>query len=476
MFGQETDRDIDEDTLLEDEDLFEGPITPNEVPDLRGDVKIIASIESELSGIEYLLQDIKTIGGVNREIALEAANYSEAIKNTNINFFTKEPTRTNLTFTQESLIDSIRANFRKIYEKIREWIRQLIAWFVGIYKKIISDKDYEKAKQEVSIKEENADKAWQTIVDHLDKANAEIRDLEKQPEFLSHIVKNGEIPSVYNVTVNLLYENPNFPINRILKGDDPFVHDIILMGPYIRLIMELVERLPSINLQLVAKLEKINEVYRNETEGNHSGIERNISLRTLKEVEEPVFYVVDGKRFDSQDMVTEINRIRERIRNYRGDTSIQFPELVLRLFTNTQELKIDRMSRMHSKAVADMIGLEESVATLSSLEQRIEYGDYNSKGNNEIVSAFRTAIAKVSYEINYVTIVLRYIKNTLDQIFYMCRETVHFSDNLLEWLINKSKKERVEVPKPVYDAMVRMKSRRNHNYAVYRKYTMNRPE
>lgn len=475
MFGQATDQDINEDTLLEDEDLFEGPVSPNELPELRGDVKIIASIESELSGIQYLLKDIKSLGGMNQQIALEAAAYSDDIKNTNINFFTKEPTTTKLTFTQESLVESIRRGFIKIYEKIREWIKKLVAWFTGIYKNTVSDREYEKAKQQVEINEEKTDKAWSVIIDHLNKANEELRSVDKEPEFLSQIIPTGEIPDVFRFTVNVLFENPNYPINRVLKGDDPFIHDIILMGPYIRLIKDLIEKIPSVNLQLVDKIKKINQVYLEEAQGDHGESYRLNSLRTLKEVEEPVYYFINNKKITSQEMINQINTLRTRTRENRGDTSIQFPELVLRLFTNTNELNIRQMSRMHSKSISDMIRLEQGIADLQSLEQKIEYGDYNSKGNDNLISNYRTAVAKVSYEINYVAIILRYIKNTLDQIFYMSRETVHFSDNLLDFMVTKARKESVNVPNTVLEAMQQMKRRRNQNYTVYITYSTSKP-
>src|SRR5690606_20268890 len=106
-----------------------------EVPELRDDAKIIATIESDIKSIQYLIEDIRTSGGMSQSLAMEAAQYSDRIKNTPIQFFTKEPTLTLKQVSVESLLDSIKNGFKKLIEAIKSFIRRAVAWLVGLFKK-----------------------------------------------------------------------------------------------------------------------------------------------------------------------------------------------------------------------------------------------------------------------------------------------------------------------------------------------------
>lgn len=481
MFGQGMDPDIDESTLLEDEDLFEGPISPKDVPEIRDDVKIVANIESELASIEYLLKDIQTQKGVNQTLALEAANYSDDIKNTNINFFTKEPTQTNLVFTQESLIESIRKRFNQIYEKIKEWIRKIVAWFVGLFKKTpITDKEYEQAKQKVSINEEKNDKSWETIIKHLSIINENNKMLDKEIEFVNRIAIKGEIPSELRQSTILLSElilekDKHINFNRVLDGVDPFIYDIVKMGPYIRLIQSLTDKLHLATTQIKGKFESIERVLDEELHGDHSEISRLNSLRVLKETEAPIYYLIDHRKLNSNDIINEINRVRSRTSENKMDLTIVFPELVLRLYTNLNELNIKKLNRDHSKSIASLIELEYKLSELEEKSNKIEYGDVRSYGNDSIVSSYRNTLFKVSAEINYLTIIQRYIKITLDQIFFMCKDTVHFSDSIYDWVLTYARHEDVKVPSNIVKVMSDIKRNRTNNFNIYKQYTNSRP-
>lgn len=475
MFGQTEDRYLNEDELLEDEDLFEGPISPNEVPEIRSDLKIIASVESDLMGIQYLLKDINTLGGMNQEIALEAASYSDEIKNTNIKFFTKEPTVTNLAFAQESLIESIKRGFKKIYEIIRGWIKRLVAWITGSKKSNVTDSDYEKAKHDVAVNDENTDKAWTSIIRDLDQVNEDLMMLNKEPEFLQGITQDGEIPEVYRFTVNLLYKFPRLPVNRILESEDPFVYDIILMGPYIRFIKDIVSKLPNVSMQLIDKVKTLDQIYTTERKVSDSPSDRLLGNSLMKTVEQPIYYLMDDKKYSSEELISNINRLRERTRGNRSNTKVQYPELVLRLFTNTNELDIKAMSRAQYQCVTNLIGIENEISKLQSLDEKIMYGEEYSKGNDRFVSDLRTAVSKVSTEVNLLTIVLRYIKMTLDQLFYMCRDTAHFNDSLLDWVVSEGKIHNVVIPKDIHKAVLDSKIKRKTNYVIYSKYVKTNP-
>lgn len=473
MFGQDTNLNGEPADILEDEDIFKTPIKEKEVPELRDDITIIASIESRLNGIQYLLSDIRTLGGMNQTLALEAANYSDDIKNTNINFFTKEPTKTKLSFTKESLWESIKNTFVTIYNWIKEKLRKAWLWLVGLFKsedEKVTDKDFEAAKRKAEQNEYVNDKAWETVISHLEKANKEYHELNKHPEIIRPLVPDGEAPDLFNFTLKVLEKRPDLPIARLIDTGNPFIHDIVNMGPYIKLIKDIAYRLPNIQLQLKGKTKKLVEVMHDYANVEHTpSIIAGIS-EDLAQISKPLVFLVSNKKVTSDELLNLLHTTRNRVANETRLVKFTFQDLVTRLFINEKTLLPRRLNENHSKAVKSLLDIEEDISTIMNDSYQLEFGEHNEVGNSQFVADYRRAISVVTTEINSFTIILRYVKMTLDTLFYAFRDVTHFNDTILDWVLEHGIEMGVDVPSKLKEFSRAMKARRDKNYASYKRY------
>jgi len=471
MFGTNEDV-LDDEDLLKNEDFFEEPVSPGELPTLREDTKIIATLESNLKSIQYLLEDITTTGGMSQALALEAANYSAAIKDKPIHYFTKDPTATQLEFSIESLVDSIRAGFKLLIETIKKWIKKVVAWFVGLGqdKKEITDREYEKAKQEVDIQKQGNTRAWEAILSQLQFVIETNKVLEENNSFVTEVIPNIKEDPLHRAAWEVMLVNPEGPVNNTLKQIDPFIHDFVFLGPYTVLICEIASGMQNACLQLDLKLKQLEDAFSLEFNDPHGVSSRIDAAKNLKASSEPVYLQVDHKAYDLGQITSLINRTRDSVAAKSYSEPVGYAELAVRLFNNDHQINIKQLQGQVFDTVKRLIEIETKLNKLSIKDSNIDYGDFWVKGNQQLVSDLRTSMSAVALYVNQLGIILRYVKSTTDFLFFVNRDIVHHTDNMLDWLITEGKKQGLNVPSAIASQVQEMNNRRNKNYTLYRQY------
>lgn len=470
MFGELSEAEIAEDQLLQDEDIFETPLIEREVPTLREDVRIIASLEAEVQSIQYILQDISRQTGVSQTIALEAMRFCEDLQKTPLNHFTKHASATKLQITQESLFAAIRKKFREIYQAIREWIRRCVKWFSGLREKG-SDRDYEVAKQKLMVNENNANLAWDTAFLAFEQLRTTITAVNQETAFTRHLVREGALPDVSQLVLRILEQRPQHSLNQVLQSQDPFLADVVDLGPFTRLTRDIAQQFPILLSQILTRLARVEGALHAELTAEPDTFARQERLRLLKEAAQPVTIVIQGRTTSLMDLLSRVAQTSTQINQQGASEPIAYEDLVTRVMVNTRELDVRQMNHLTYKGLQDLVVLEEKIAAMEAQESRMEYGDYWSQGNDQFVSQFRQTLFLLSSEVNRVIVLLRYAKMTVDRLFFISRDLTHYNEILLDWLITEGKKQGLTVPASIAQQVAAMNRRRNANYTRFKQYT-----
>lgn len=445
MFGADYETfDEAEENLLRDEDIFEVS-EPGEVPELRKDVTIIATLESNARSIQYLLDDIRTTGGMNQSLALEAAQYSAAIKATPIGFYTRDATKTRLSVTVESLWQSLKDSFRRIIDAILEMIRKAVAWFVGLFKKDMNNKDYEKAKQELDIQEESNTKAWESVIDQMAESKISLERFYRYQDYLDKVTELYDLDAraLYTLDLQPYVKAPGL-VNRVIHDEDPFMYDLIYQGPYSSYINDLGRYITEFSMNIGSTVADVKRIVQEASKGVRDKRYETYTERHLKRDEEPRLYNLTESRnpnskVNFERMIKEINVLREKTKNLsRAPIKIDFRDLLASLLTQMSIEKVKAQLKNLYNVTRSLVDSEKGIYDIYALIDQIESGDTVDPGNDNLVSRLRALLLSLSVDINNLVIISRYIKSQYDYSYFMIRDINHYIDSALEWIAMQS--------------------------------------
>lgn len=479
MFGADYETlDDAEDNLLKDTDLFKEEVKRGEVPELRDDVKIIATIESDIKSIQYLIEDIHTSGGMSQSLAMEAARYSDRIKDTPIQFFTEEPTLTLKQVSVESLLDSIKNGFKKLIEAIKNFIRRAVAWLVGLFKKDISDRDYERAKQKLDIQEEKNLDAWKTIIESLKRCNHYASSVSDHNNYLSVLAANKDIPLEALIAMDLEhFVRPNQYVNKALIEKDPFIIDIVFMGPYTRLMKSIADSLRSVSDDINQKIRDVNTLVENErNEIRKVSSYLQPSRFVSKYFNAPIQIFIGGEHrgeYTLDKALMIINNDRAKAQRANLDQEITYRDLLIRTMVNVEDINPEHMQSELTRTMKSLVEAEAQIDGFYSLIDSIIVGDGYKKNNNELISSLRMGVTKLSIELNNITIICRYIKSYLDLLYFLTKDIVHYTDNIIEWIaVNGDDKAEIKPPKEIVEFVAKIGRERRTTYLNIKNYNL----
>lgn len=469
MFDEMYEEKEDE-TSAPDSLFFNEPIEKGVVPELRTDTKIIATLESYIKSIQYLFQDIKTLGGMNQTMALEAAQFSDDIKNTPIGYYTVDPTHVRLQVSVESLWSSIKDAFKKMMEAIRQWIKKAIAWATGYFKgkdpKEVSDRDFARAQAEVDIQEEKNKRAWGIIIESM-RDSIEKVDLIK--EFEDDVRQVREIRELTPQEFDELQfavgpKDETFTFNRIFTHPDPFLDDLVYFGPYIQYILNVAKHLQTMHYELFEKVDALEQAIQTEAKGSHSEAERNLQKSKINHLDKPTTFTDLYVDYSLADVLTKINELRERVQKNTNPEPIGVRDYFVRLIVNERQINPRQIETQIANSLRALIELEKKLHRIELSVDDITFGDVISPGNNEFVSTLRSVVSRVSIEINNFTMISRFVKMEMNLFYYAQKDLLHQVDSAVEHVLMASKTQKIDMPASFTDRAVKLLQNRKKTY------------
>jgi hypothetical protein len=213
--GFELDHEVGEEDDKIVELMFDNT-NPGDMPELSGDVDLIAVVKDKITDLGYLKQDIYKAGGMNKSFALEAERLMPGFLNEDrpIGYFTQVATQTQYRETFIALEQEEKSLISRIWESIKEFISKAIEWtkhFVNAFfgknleevDKIYKDKPAEMA--------ESLDKVSDAVKDpkSVIAAVTRLTDDKNSPEFKEYISALETLLVGYENRLKDLYTNIN---------------------------------------------------------------------------------------------------------------------------------------------------------------------------------------------------------------------------------------------------------------------------
>ena len=107
-------------------------VIPGDVPELKDDLNIIAQESARIQDLQYVLSDLKSLGGMNQSIAQEAQRLDPLFDGGRaLGYYSKHTSATRYKPAMESIWTRIRETFKDLLKKLREMLRRFALWVVG---------------------------------------------------------------------------------------------------------------------------------------------------------------------------------------------------------------------------------------------------------------------------------------------------------------------------------------------------------
>lgn len=475
MFGAEYeyDEDLEDESVLQDSDFFKAPVEPGEIPELKENLEFVVELESNIKSLQYVLDDIRVARGMNQVLAMEAGEFCDEIKQIPINHFTKDATSTRLIISVESIWSAIKAGFKKIVDFIRKIIKKSIAWVMGLFKddsnKEVSEKDFEEAKRKVDSREKNNIDAWKSIIATLNKTQTTMQTIFTEHEdFVIKVADKNDISYELILAMELEpFVRSKGIMNRVYQENDPFIIDIAKFGPYSQFIDSLISSSNKFNSDIFLKIVSVEQVIGNQIHSGRSKEVRDEDNLYLNNVEKDitVSLTIGGvkKKFKIDKILSEITRLRDDASNRNKGAKLSLKEIVDTVVLMTKKHDPIEREKEVAKCIRSLISLEAKIAGLQVKLDGIETGDYLDPGNNELIARLRNGILRISNDINFLNIVLRYFKSYGDYVYYLMRDLQHYVDNIFEWIATEGTEFQDVYPKELLKIVEEIGVRRSEN-------------
>ncbi len=124
--------------------------SPNgQTPELDENISIIAALDSAHNKIDDVRETIVISGVIDKKTALEAHYVTGSLltESNPITKYTTIPTRTGLSAALENLDNEKKNIISRLFEKIKEYIKKVIAWLGGLFNKPPNKMDQNKVEE-----------------------------------------------------------------------------------------------------------------------------------------------------------------------------------------------------------------------------------------------------------------------------------------------------------------------------------------
>lgn len=411
---------------LQNDDIFQDPIVPGQVPDLKEDVKLIAADEAAIEDLQFLMQDITRVRGMCQSFALEAERISPGVLKVPVGYFSKAPTSTRYKVATEQLFAKIWEFIKQAISKMREMLRKVIYWVMG-------KKEGAQAKPE-DLKRENADATQHAdaVAKETEKATDEVAAAAVN---LSNAAKHGvelkegqgtvQISSLDRIIGELL-GGQNERVRKFMGGQDPIFNDLVNQGSYYKNLMQTNKAvLPAISA-LQEKVLLITRTINALTVANDNS-EQVLQGEKLRKLQEPLY-------FHTQAGQTTVSAYLEQLRQQESEAAKpsqqmrEFDEVFTALSAAFRTRLVYELNRFVDAGNAILIDTESALA---EVETKLTGGDMQEHTTETNIDWHKTLHA-VRTDITDLTALLMHVKAYRSQVTAMVANLMGFAFEVAE--------------------------------------------
>lgn len=410
---------------LQNDDIFQAPIVPGEVPDLKDDVTLIAADENALEDLQFLLADVKRVGGMCQAFALEAERIAPGSMVVPTGYFTKAPTSTRYKVATENLFAKVWEFIKQAIQKLRAGLKKIIYWIIG--------KKDEKGDPE-SLKRENAEAAKKA--DEVAKQGEKATDdVAAAAVNLSNAIKHGvefkenggtQQYSSMDRIIGEALGGQNDHVRKFMAGQDPIFSDLINQGSYFKFLMETNKVVMPAASALQTKVGEAANVIKAliASEGQTANVVQGDTLRKLAE---PISFKVGGQSMALSSYLEHL-RTQQSEASKTGQQMREFDEVFTALSQAFRQRLVYDLNRFVEAGTATLIDAEDALREVEDQLTKASAQEHTAETNvdwHKTIHALRT-------DITDLTAILMHVKTYRTQVTTMLVDLMEFAYEVAE--------------------------------------------
>lgn len=343
-----------DDDYNSNEPIMFGPqdVMLTDPPHDLADVAHLATMESYIEDLKFLLEDIKSAAGMNRQFAMEAQRLLPDFNNKlPIKAYTEMTTATGYRAALEEIEGGIWLAIAAIAAAVIAVVVKITTWIMG-------KKDggsgggagvsgYTVATAKAEIKEDIDE------LHELDQAvNRAAHDIPQFDQAIERAAAKGS-------------ERTDHAIDALLNGKDPLFHDITNHGEYYRTMNGIGSYLKFLDQSFKERLEELRLIIKEDMSDAGSMATAKANVEMLRRFSKPFSAKIEGRDMTAADMVRHIDATRDRVMAKKVSSHLSFTRLYASLH--------DSLASSHFTAMLDDVEMiAEHIAPYEELLKKME--------------------------------------------------------------------------------------------------------
>lgn len=426
---------------LQNDDIFQEPIVPGEVPDLKEDAKLISTDTAALESLRILVAEARRSGGMSRSIAMEAEEIAPGVMKVPLAYFTQEPSATRMKVSMEALLAKIWEFIKKALEKIRAALAKVLGWITG--KPDAKDASAQRTALKESVKasqqqDEAALKATEgienTAIKFAHAANAGVN------------IKEGDGFTQYTGLDRVIGEvigsgEGNEKVRAYMQGKDPIFNDFVHQGPYFKIVVGINHALMTSIGTLQTKCDLVEQTLSKMAAAPDTP--EPISKSSLDMLTEPIKVRVNGTEDDLHGIVTKAHEARSTVSESVRNTNLDFQDVFTQLNDGFRTKILFEINRFVGNAGDMLINAQETLRkTDKSLENLAgEHGAETNVDWHRIIHALQS-------DLTQFTALLSVVKEYRAQVNHMVSRAMDFAYEVAAEVARRLSSEQPNVELP----------------------------
>lgn len=446
------------DNELTNDDVFVAPITPGEFPELKDDVNILAVMESRMTDLVYLAQDIERANGMTKAFAMEAERILPDVLSSPMGYFTHAPSATQFRISMEEIHKGVWALIAAAAVAVIGVIWKIIGWLKGDSS---SDKttpsgggSSSKAAGAVSQKADKDINATEAVAEAVSTTEDIIQRVVSEFSALAVTIKDKHgrdvtYSSMDKIIEALLTDGAKYEhAKRFLESRDHLFHDIINNGPLTKQFYNAGNTLRDLHGELLKKIEEVDHILKSDM-GNDTRageLKHNKALENDR-LAKPIELKFEGSSMTIEEIATTVSDTRHTVMDREVNGRIHFDQL------------FSRMSKAYSgKKTATVLNEVKNIAvTMTELEDKLEEmrklaGNLSNDGapganTTGVAVRIRGAIMVLGKDVVGFGMLAQQLKWYVLHHDYLAMEAIGFGTEIVRKITHEMRSNNQNVPK-----------------------------
>jgi hypothetical protein len=415
---------------LQNDDIFQAPIVPGEVPDLKDDVKLIASDENALEDLQFLMADMKRVGGMCQAFALEAERVAPGVMGVPAGYFTKAPTSTRYKIATENLFAKVWEFIKQAIQKLRDGLKKIIYWLIG--------KKDDKGDPE-ALKRENAE-ATKKADDVAKEGEKATDDVAAAAINVSNAVKHGvefkenggtQQYSSMDRIIGEALGGQNDHVRKFMAGQDSIFSDLVNQGSYFKFLMETNKVVMPAATALQTKIGESANLIKTliASEGQTASVVQGDTLRKLAE---PISFKVGAQSMNLSQYLEHL-RTQQSEAEKTQQQMREFDEVFTALSQAFRQRLVYELNRFVEAGTSTLIDAEEVLREVEEQLTKASAQEHTAESNvdwHKTIHALRTDITDLSA-------ILMHVKTYRTQVTVMLVDLMEFAYDVAEAIMKR---------------------------------------